>query len=417
MRILFLLPDFPYPPSTGGRKKVFSILQFMSRRHHCDLLCFGEITEAGRSGMAKLLPNVGILGAVAPLSGIQKFIEIVWHLIRLLPPSTARFSVARYKEAVKDALKSGNYDVVHYDIINMAQFVSLGGQFPSVHSPNDATSNVYFRLARSSRHYLVKIKLYVSALLLMLYEKETYGNFTKIHVVSNTDRRYLHRLNKNLDIDVIPISSGYAYNVSSKSNIETHVNAINDYLTIVVCGNFGDTAIRGGLSEVMEKVHPRLLEKFKNLRFLVLGRSMPLDMQVQICKAPNVEYSSWIENFDDFIRDADVVLLPDMAGAPGAKTRVVQAMALGLTVVGTRSALEGVPLTNGTHGVIYDSVEECTGALINLLGNTDLRRKIGLAAANLAANEYSIDRVGPMYEALYVSAVEKYRLLNGDGQG
>jgi glycosyltransferase involved in cell wall biosynthesis len=415
MRILFLLPDFPYPPSTGGRKKVLSILQFLSSRHHCDLLCLSEITEAERRGMAAVLPHVGILGAVPPLSGIQKFIAIVWHLMRLLPPSMARFSVARYKEAVTNALESGDYDVVHYDIVNMAQFIWFGRQLPSVHSPNDATSNVYFRLARSSKSYLTKVKLYVSAFLLMRYEKEIYKNFTTIHVVSNTDREYLHRLNRNLEIDVIPISSGYAYEVPSKSNIVTRVNAINDYLTIVVCGNFGDTAIRSGLSEIMEKVHPRLQEKFKNLRFRVLGRNIPRDMHAQICNATNAEYFSWIEDFDDFIREADVVLLPDMAGAPGAKTRVVQAMALGSTVVGTRTALEGVPLTNGIHGVIYESVEECTCALITLLGNTDLRREIGLAAASLAANEYSLDRVGPMYEALYVSAVEKYRHLNRDG--
>jgi glycosyltransferase involved in cell wall biosynthesis len=398
--------------STGGRKKVFSILQFLSGRHQCDLLCFGEITEAGRRGLAEALPHVGVLGAVVPCSGIRKLIGTVWHLIRLLPPSLARFSVAEYSKAVRDALKSGSYDAVHYDIINMAQYVRIGEQFPSVHSPNDATSNVYFRLARSSKPYLIKVKLYVSAFLLMMYEKKMYGRFTKIHVVSNTDREYLQRVNPNLDIDVIPISSGYAYDVSSKSNLVAQTKAVNIPPTIVVCGNFGDAAIGRGLLEIMEKVYPRVLEIFQNLRFRVLGRNMPQDMLVRIRKEANAEYYSWIEDFDDFIGEADVVLVPDTAGAPGAKTRVVQAMALGAAVVGTRTAFEGIPLTSGIQGVIYDSAEECACALINLLGNMADRRRIGLAAATLAANQYSLDRVGPMYEAIYVSAVDKHRRLN-----
>ena len=181
---------------------------------------------------------------------------------------------------------------------------------------------------------------------------------------------------------------------------------------IVVCGNFGDAAIGCGLLEIMENVHPHLLEIFQNLRLRVLGRNMPSDMLVRVRKATNIEYYSWIENFDDFIGEADVVLVPDMAGAPGAKTRVVQAMALGAVVVGTRTAFEGIPLTSGIQGVIYDSAEECALALINLLGNMADRHRIGLAAATLAANEYSLDRVGPMYEAIYVSAVEKHRRLN-----
>ena len=55
MRILFLLPDFPYPPSTGGRLKVFNELLYLSDRHQCNVLCFGNALEADVSGLAAVL--------------------------------------------------------------------------------------------------------------------------------------------------------------------------------------------------------------------------------------------------------------------------------------------------------------------------------------------------------------------------
>ena len=40
-----------------------------------------------------------------------------------------------------------------------------------------------------------------------------------------------------------------------------------------------------------------------------------------------------------------------------------------------------------------------------LLGNSEMRNELGAAAARLAADEYSLERIGPQYEAMYLQVV------------
>src|SRR5665647_739751 len=168
MRILFLLPDFPYPASTGGRLKIFNVLKHLSKQHQCDILCFGNLDHSNKTSLMEALPNVRVLGVFAPVSGISKLVGMLWNFAHGLPPSFASFAGRNYVSVLRECLAKGDYDLVHYDIVNMAQYLPFGSGIPSVHSPNDATSLVYYRMAENTAWTLEKIRLLISAILLRL---------------------------------------------------------------------------------------------------------------------------------------------------------------------------------------------------------------------------------------------------------
>lgn len=394
--------------------KVFNLLKHLSPKHRCDLICFGAESPEATSGLRAALPRVGAVTVFPPRLGISRWLWVLWKLLRIDPPSLARFARRELHQLLSEELANGAYDVVHYDVINMAQYRTTQSDVASLHSPNDATSLVYFRRAESAANYLVKARLYLSAVLLRRYEKRIYGRFTKIHVVSDADREYLEKVDPALDIEVIPISSGYLHSVSNNPRSVATKTDSDRQPVIVVCGNLGDAAIARGFAEFLTKAFPRLLDTIPNLRLRVLGRAVPEDLLQHIRLYSNIDCFSWVEDYEGFITQADAVLVPDMVGAPGAKTRVVQAMALGLAVVGSRTAFEGIPAVAGVHGMIYDTLGECVSYLALILGDDRTRRNVGSAAAVLAADEFSIDRIGPRYEALYFAAVEKHFRLTGE---
>jgi polysaccharide biosynthesis protein PslH len=413
MRILFVLPFVPYPPSNGGKMKVFNLLKYLSSRHQCDLICLGVVNPEIHEGLKTALPHIGSVQVVPYPTRISRCIGTLKEVLRLNPPSLARFASREFRDLLSAQRSSGRYDVIHYDIINMAQYHSESTSIASVHSPNDATSYVYFRLARATPEYFLKCKLYISAILLRRYERKIYGSFSKIHVVSNDDKRYLHNVAADLDIEVIPISSGYPYDFSVGHKVTARKTENTQGPVIVVCGNLGDAAIARGFLSFLQDVFPNILKEFPDMRLRVLGRRVAGNLLRRIKYFPNIEYFTWVESFETFITEADVVLVPDVAGAPGAKTRVVQAMALGRAVVGSEPAFEGVPTKHGRDSMIYRTPEECRVSLIDLLTDEPRRRMIGAAAAALAAEEYSLDRIGPKYEALYYAAKERHlRLVN-----
>jgi polysaccharide biosynthesis protein PslH len=405
MRILFVLPFFPFPPGDGGRAKLFNILKFISERHECNLICFGDSGREDVAGLRRILPLVGKVWIVRPPSWIFRILGAFANLICLRPPSFARFSSKEMANRIESETRHRAYDVVHFDIINMAPYQRYCcGNLPSVHSPNDATSLVYLRLSDDAPSMAARLRLRATSSLLARYEQKKYADFSKIHVVSDQDRDYLSHLCPVADIEVVPITSGYSKDIASTIPVrETSRN-----LVITVCGNLGDTSIAEGFRDFLRYVLPSVTAAQKGLQVRVIGRRLGSSLLRELQKHPNVEHFAWVDDFTEFLLASDVLLLPDRAGAPGPKTRTVQAMALGRSVLGSTTAFEGIRMINGYHGACYTTQEECRGMLLRLLVDSELRVSMGIAAAKLAADDYSIEIVGPQYEALYKRALKSH---------
>ena len=413
MRILFLLPDFPYPASTGGRLKIFNVLKQLSMRHQCDILCFGNVRDSNQAGLIEALPNVRVLGVIPPVTGISKWAEILWNLARGLPPSFAPFSGRKYASALKECLAGSDYDLIHYDIINMAQYLPFGAKLPAVHSPNDATSLIYFRMAESIPWSFLKIRLQISAILLRRFERKTYPCFGKIHVVSQVDAAYLMSLGVSIDVATIPIAIDEAF--LNKVEYQDGRNAALERYPRIVCnGNLGNPAIAKGVRDFVDVALPLILKKISNVRFIVLGQNISSALQEQLGKTSNVEFLTWVEDYRQFLADADVVLVPDTVGPPGAKTRTLQAMGLGLPVVGTETAFAGMPFSNREHGLLYKTMPECAELILSLLNDRKMCEDLGEKAHQLVMDEFSLSVVGPKYEKLYQEAIAKFKFHHHD---
>ena len=407
MRILFLLPDFPYPASTGGRLKVFNILKQMSARHQCDILSFGCFTVEHIVGLNALLPNVRVLGDDSPAVGVRKWMGILWNMARGLPPSFASFQTRKYICLLKKILASNTYNVIHYDVVNMAQYLKFGHGVPSVHSPNDATSLIYFRMAENTPWSLAKVKLLISAKLLQRYEQKYYPMFGKVHVVSQDDAAYLEGLGVKIDTQIIPIAVDESF--LGKVDFANRRDACFVESPKIVCnGNLGNPAIAKGVLDFMREALPIIIEKWPNARFLVLGQNADGVMQARFKAAPNAELLTWVDDYRAFLADADVVLVPDHVGPPGAKTRTLQAMGLGLPVVGTQTAFAGIPFANRKHGLLYKTMPECAEMINALLSDKKMRKTIGANAHRLIVDEFSLNVIGPKYELMYFDAARNF---------
>lgn len=407
MRILFLLPDFPHPASTGGRLKVFNVLKQMSVRHQCDILSFGEFTAKNIADLNALLPNVLVLGGDFPARGIKKWFWMLWNIARGLPPSFAQFRTKKYIELLKRCLVENVYDVVHYDVINMAQYLEFGVGIPSVHSPNDATSLIYSKMAADVPWSLEKIKLLISATLLRRYEREHYRQFSKVHVVSQDDAAYLRGLVAGVDVATIPIAVDDAFTggvdlLNSKNQPQARAPKI-------VCnGNLGNPAIARGVRDFLSVAFPLVLKKWPTAQFVMLGQNASSALHDQLKASPNTEFLTWVDDYRAFVAGADVVLVPDLVGPPGAKTRTIQAMALGQTVVGTQTAFAGIPFVNNEHGFLYKTMPECAALIVSIVNDKRMRSAIGENAHRLVVDHYSLSVVGIQYEEMYHDAVSGF---------
>jgi glycosyltransferase involved in cell wall biosynthesis len=406
VRLLFLLPDFPYPPSTGGRLKVFNILKYMSLNHQCDIFCFGNPDIEARNALLAAMPRIKILEVFPLIAGKKKVLLSLWNLARLLPPSFAAFANSEYTLKLQHLLEKNKYDVIHYDIINTAQFIEYGSQSASVHSPNDATSMVYFRVARSLSWSFQKCWLLVSAFLLRRFEFRTYSLFDKVHVVSEGDAKYLANLVPGIDVNAIPIAVDDAL-------LDVHLAGVSvasmGPFRIICTGNLNNPAIAGGVEEFIRIALPAISAQIPNVQFVVLGKNFNESL-ILLCRGiPGIQLLDWVDDYRQFMLTADVVLVPDRTGPDGAKTRTIEAMSLKLPVVGTRTAFAGIPFINERHGLLYQDAGECGRLIVDLLRDRKRSQSLGAEAFRMVTNSFSLSVVGPHYEHLYQSAISKFR--------
>ena len=376
----------------------------MSIRHECDILCFGQYDIANIAKLKALLPNVRVMGVVSPAKGIRKYLRILLNLVSGLPPSFAAFFTKTYVDLLHKCLVENIYNVIHYDVVNMAQYQKVASAIPSVHSPSDATSLVYLKMANDMPISLMKIKLRISENLLRRFERRNYPLFGINHVVSYEDASYLKALDTAINVVTIPIAIDDAF-LQPVNKAKQNSEPLKQFKKIVCTGNLGNPAIAKGVLNFVNNALPLILKQWPTVIFIVLGQNVSKDTHAKLLASPNTEFLNWIEDYRDFLSRADIVLVPDQVGPPGAKTRTLQAMGLGLPVVGTHTAFSGIPFVNGKHGMLYETMSECAALINSLIGDKRARRIIGDNANALVSAEYSFGVIGPKYEQIYCDLV------------
>ncbi|MEK6748713.1 MAG: glycosyltransferase family 4 protein [Pseudomonadota bacterium] len=404
MKILFLLQDIPFPATEGIRLKAYSLIKYLAKSHECHVLSLGDSDQERINKFVIEIPQVKLIGVAAnKVSTLRLLCRKIYNILHGMPPSFATYQSKAFEDLLQKALNETEYDVVHYDIINMAQYFRCAPNIPSVHSPNDATSLSYIGKAEQETAFLSvsRFRYLISAFFMRVYEKKYYEKFSVVHVVSPIDEEYLNRLNPRITVRVAPIIVDNKYFIT-EAHRKKYRNGSHKMITIV-----GDLAIQGivnGLIEFVEVTLPAIQNKHPTVTFRVLGRNASPKIKNYLRERPNLEFFEWVDDFIDFLLATGVVVIPDKAGT-GIKNRVLQAMAMGLPVVGTPRAFEGIDMENNVHGMIRSTPAEFCEAILQLLSSDAARRQIGDAANLLIRNKYSEDVAGDMFQKIYEQAV------------
>ncbi|MDD5208125.1 MAG: glycosyltransferase family 4 protein [Elusimicrobiales bacterium] len=398
MRILFLLQDFPYPPATGMNRKVYGVLSCLaSKGWKCDVLCFGGPAAAARiPAFEAAVPGVKVLSVVPPPSGIAASFKKLLCLVRGLPPSLGGFSSGRFRAALQKAGADGSYNAVHYDVINMAQYLPWGPRVPSVLSANDAISLFYERMIKETPGVLRRLYLSLAKYLIARFEARVYPEFDKVHVVSAEDSAHLKELCPGLDVEIIPIAANGAFTDYAPS-LSRLANSVP---RVVFTGNLDVPGIANGLFGFLDDGYGTVASAAL-FEFYVLGPKASPEDEKRISGFPGTKYFRWVEDYEAFLASSDIVLILDRSGAPGIKTRTLDAMSLGKPVIGTTIVFSGIDAENGKNCFVCDGPAQASAALKRLLSDKALSETAGKAARELMLSRYSARVVGPKWEALY----------------
>lgn len=373
-RILVLTPRYPYPVIGGDRLRIYEICRELARHHEITLLSLCETQEE--------------LHARPPDDGVFKRIEKVWlpklrsvlNVLAAVPTSTP-LQIAYYKSDVfakklQDLLPE--HDVCLAHLIRTGEYIR-NASIPTVLEMTDAISMNYLRFGKLGVRRGMKSWIYqAEANRLFAYEKSVIDDFSSVVLVSDIDRDFLteSRVGKNMivcsngvNLDQLPFLDRQA-----SKPIAAFIGNMTSIQNLDACFYFAE--------EILPLVRQRIDCRFRAVGRISLGDSR------RLAAIEGVEVVGNVQNIAEAVCDARVGIAPVRLGA-GVQNKVLEYMALGLPVITSPIALEGLQARAGIDLLVAATPEEYLSQISLLWQDVVLRSSLSKAGLNYVREHHS----------------------------
>jgi glycosyltransferase involved in cell wall biosynthesis len=176
--------------------------------------------------------------------------------------------------------------------------------------------------------------------------------------------------------------------------------------TLFFSGNFRYGPNRHAVNHFLENIFPLIRRSKPNVRLSIVGNDAAPFMRRSHPAATGVEVHDYVVHLRPHLAAATVAVAPITVGS-GVSNKVMEAFAVGTSIVSTSMACGDLPVRDGDHLYIADAPEVFASRVVALLSDRGLREQMARRAHELAAREYDWEVVaGSMERVLFDAAGE-----------
>lgn len=183
--------------------------------------------------------------------------------------------------------------------------------------------------------------------------------------------------------------------------------------TVFTFGALGNIRPAKGYGILLDAA-AQVCRRYPDVRFLIAGEPDKAGLYESLLKKRaelglenRVDFLGHVADSSAFLQCIDCTVSSSLT--EGMPLALIEAMAQGLPVVATRCG--GVPelLDHGVHGLLCETgnAEELAAMMSLIHDDSALRDRLGLAAAQRAVSQFSLEAMTDRYERLYAAALEK----------
>ncbi|MGD8622981.1 MAG: glycosyltransferase [Anaerolineae bacterium] len=409
-KILVLTPQFPsYPPSQGTTIRNFNLVAGLARRHEVHLLSFGDPAAGRETPLHALCHSVQVVRPPARTTAQR----LQGLFLSRQPDMARRLPSAPFRAALDVTLGRENPDVVQVEGIELAQYLfhaaAQRGERARPLLVFDDHNAEYLLQQRAfetdagqlwpfqARRWAGAAYSFVQWRRLQRYERQACRVADRVAAVSEADAEALRRLLPDLAPAVVPNGVDMDYYTAEVPPLEGVEGPAAGDLVFTAKMDF-----RPNVDAVLwfaRQVLPLVRRESPATRFWVVGKD-PHPRLAPLAEAPGVVLTGWVQDVRPYIDAADIYVIPLRIGG-GTRLKVLEAMAMGKAIVSTALGCEGFDLVPDQELVVADEPATFARAILNLLGNPDLRGRLGRAARRFAGARYDWRMIVPKMERLY----------------
>lgn len=383
MKILVVLPRFPYPLEKGDKLRAFNQIKELARANEVYLFCVSHI---------KVLPEWE--AAVRPYCRELRIVRsprlvnyknVLRNYIRTKSLQLGYWDSRRARKALKAFHRAVQPDVIYSQMVRTMPLVSRLST-PKVMDFQDALSmNIERRMehAHALWHYI----LHFEFKMLRSTEYNAFKIFDALTIISEPDSDAIpHR--RNGDIHVIPngVDFDYFQPLEREKNYD-----------VVFCGNMRYEPNIRAARYLAKDVMPLVWAEEPRARLLIAG-AYPKH-NVNELAADNITVSGSVPDIRESYASAKLLAAPMQTGS-GLQNKLLEAMSMSIPCVTTSIANDSLHATPGEAVLIGDTPMEFAAHVVSLIRDADLRRRIAEGGHSFVHQRFSWETSCAKLEAI-----------------
>ena len=392
MKILLLTQVLPYPPDSGPKVKTWNVIKYLAPRHEVTLASF---VRGDQSADVAHLASVCRAVHTVPMERnlAHDGLAAVQSLASGQPWMMVRDRRAAMAALIRRLAASEQFDIVHADQLNMAQYAQQVPGARRILDAHNALWVLYGRLAAQMKWGPQRLILERDWRLLKRYEGRMVATMDGVLAVSEEDRSaLLMAAGRAHDVTVIPI----AVDTDEIAPVQRHADA--DHLLHV--GTMYWPPNIDGINWFLDEIMPTIVRQRPGTVFDVVGARPPESLLARAQEDHHLNVTGYVVDTLPYLQSAGVFLVPLRAGG-GMRVKILNALAQGMPIISTTLGAEGIAVRDGEHLLLADDPADFGAAVLRVLHDPALAARLGAAGRRLAEEQYDYRVACAPMDALY----------------
>ena len=286
---------------------------------------------------------------------IKHFSALLQSFLFFKPFFLTKYKNKNFKKIVNKTIAGNKIDIIQIEYNIMHHYLPQNNKIKSILMLHDVSTKLYERSYQQNKNIFVKSYRYIDYLRWKSVEFKIINKFDKVISLTKEDKQYIY--NKvNTSIAIVP------------PQIQFEECSINNgkNMNIIFIGSYNREPNINALEILIFNIFPKIQDEFPDLILTIVGKYLPLYLQKHINKNDNIIYKGFVENINNEISNALLMIAPIFIGA-GLKMKIPHALSCGVPVITTSVGAEGIELNESEGLWVENDILKIISLAINLL--------------------------------------------------
>ena len=388
MNILALSAWCPYPADNGSRLRAYHLLRELAAQgHRLSLIALGQPDSDFARARAPL--EALCIGGVQlfPSRFFQKGTLKSWlGFLSLRPRMLLDTWQPAAAAAITRACREGGHDIVLALETGIAHYVPAATPVPCVLDQVEVSS--FLREWEGAKSLKKRLRLGLMVAKFRAHLASLGPRFAGWTCVSALEREAILRLVGNAAPPIHVLPNG----VDLEHNTPASEDGYNPD-TLIYNGALSFYANREAVQHFVRDILPLVQQRRPAARLRVTGRADTLALDDPLRHHPHVTLTGYVDDIRPLVRSAAACVVPLRQGG-GTRLKILEAMALGVPVVATPCAAEGIDGADGEHLRIADAPADFARATVRLMEDAGARARLADGGRRLVEARYGWHAIG-----------------------